>query len=374
MNVLHVVGGREDIGGILSVLRNLHALGPGSGLRHQVLVHQNYVETRAPALDYVRSRHLLDESPRHLRLLRAALPALRELRALVRGERIDVLHAHTRGALPVAVGVDLLWRRRLLFTSHTYGRRKTAYRWAARRKRLRFSVLTPNMARHYGIPLGPTGAAVVSECCGDRFFAQPLVERPPLEAQRPIRLVGLGNIVGWKNWHLVLLALAQLPAQVRERFTFDHWGPVPDSADCRRLRNELAELAHRAAPARCEFHGLSLNVEEPLRQADWFVIPSTNEPCSVALIEALALGLPAIASASGGNVDILAPGRTGLLFKPDDAADFSAHLIRLARGEAAAVEPAAVRASVRHRCAAQVAAQYAHLYQEVRFPAEAAVG
>ena len=46
-------------------------------------------------------------------------------------------------------------------------------------------------------------------------------------------------------------------------------------------------------------------VADVVAAADWFVLPSTHEPCSVALIEALALGVPVIASASGGNVDIV---------------------------------------------------------------------
>jgi phosphatidylinositol alpha 1,6-mannosyltransferase len=88
----------------------------------------------------------------------------------------------------------------------------------------------------------------------------------------------------------------------------------------------------------------------------------------VALIEALALGLPAIASASGGNVDILTPDRTGVLFAPEDAGDLARQLERLLRGAVRPVAPERIRDSVRERRAAAVAARYHALYEQVRWP------
>ncbi|RME90074.1 MAG: glycosyltransferase [Verrucomicrobia bacterium] len=366
MKVLHLLGAPEDTGGILTVLRNLSALGPVTGQEHVVWVHRRFRETRRPPLTLHRGRFLLDESPRHLELLARAVPAWFELARAVRRLRPDALHAHSRGALPVAMLWAGLARRPILFSSHAYARRTGLYQRAARLRHLRFSVLTPNMARHYGLTPGRDGVAVVSECCADAFFEKPLAGPPRAAGEGPVRLVGLGNIVRWKNWHLLLQAIALLPPEQRARLVFDHWGPVPDDAACRRHREELQHLAERAAPARVAFRGLTLNVEQPLREADWFVLPSTNEPCSVALIESLALGRPAIVSASGGNVDIVEDGRTGLHFQPDDAADLSRALRRLLAGEVRPLPPEAIRESVRPRSASAVAAQYGALYEEVR--------
>ena len=55
MRILHLVGQREDAGGILAVIRSLHQAGSAVGTRHTVWVHREYVETRAPALDYRRT-------------------------------------------------------------------------------------------------------------------------------------------------------------------------------------------------------------------------------------------------------------------------------------------------------------------------------
>jgi phosphatidylinositol alpha 1,6-mannosyltransferase len=84
----------------------------------------------------------------------------------------------------------------------------------------------------------------------------------------------------------------------------------------------------------------------------------------VALIEALALGVPALVSASGGNVDIVRDGVTGLLFEPDSIPALAARLGQIARGECRITSPEAVRESVHHRSASAVAAAYEAVYLE----------
>ncbi|MHB1307407.1 MAG: glycosyltransferase family 4 protein [Limisphaerales bacterium] len=363
MKVLHLVGAVEDNGGILSVIRSLHCANDGD--EHSVWVNARYQELRRPALVYRRTRHLVGESHSHLRLLVSSLRSLPELRALIRAEPFDVLHGHTRGAFAVSAAVAVLWRRPVLFTNHTYGTRQNMYRWGSSLRHLYVSVLTPNMARHYGLTIDGKKVCMVSECCADRFFELPLVERQP-PAVRPIRLVGLGNIVRWKNWHLILESLGALPPEVRSRFEFHHWGPLPQDSDCAQYHRELGAVIERCRLADiCHFHGLSLNVETPLADADFFILPSTNEPCSVALIEALALGVPAIVSASGGNVDIVQPEHTGLLFRPDDVGSLTEALHRIARREIHPASPADIRNSVRHRTANRVAAEYRTHYLRV---------
>jgi glycosyltransferase involved in cell wall biosynthesis len=366
MRVLHLLGAAEDTGGILSVIRGLHLAAAGARGEHVVWVNRAYQETRQPALAYRRSRHLLDESPNHFNLLWRALRSLGELKQLLRCEPFEVLHGHSRGALPLAVVVSALWRRPVLFTNHAYAHSHLGlYRWAACRRLMHTSVLTPNMARHYGFSLAAPRFSVISECCADRFFAAPLAGRSG-PGKAPLRLVGLGNLVGWKNWHLLLEALGELTEAERARLEFHHWGPTPQDAASLAYAQRLQEhVRGRHLGKVVFFHGLSLRVEEPLQQADWFVLPSTNEPCSVALIEALALGVPALASASGGNGDIIQAGVTGLLFTPGSADDLRDQLRFILAGKAQPASPERTRESVRHRSASSVAAQYSRVYERL---------
>lgn len=66
------------------------------------------------------------------------------------------------------------------------------------------------------------------------------------------------------------------------------------------------------------FAGQVRNVDEYLRTADIFVLPTTSEGMPLALLEAMAVGLPVIGSGVGGVVDVIKHGENGLLFEPHD--------------------------------------------------------
>jgi glycosyltransferase involved in cell wall biosynthesis len=61
-----------------------------------------------------------------------------------------------------------------------------------------------------------------------------------------------------------------------------------------------------------------------IRAADLFVLPSAAEGLSNALLEGLASGLPAVATAVGGNPDLIESDDNGLLVPVDDAPALSA--------------------------------------------------
>ncbi|MFM7101233.1 MAG: hypothetical protein ACKO3N_08680, partial [Verrucomicrobiota bacterium] len=129
--VLHLLGNREDHGGILSVVRSLQeATRPD--LTHAVWVHREFVARRAPALDLRPSRWARDESASHLRLLADNLLALPGLLRLLRTESFDLVHGHTRGAFPPCLFLHRFTAHPVLFTNHTYARRLGLYRQAAR--------------------------------------------------------------------------------------------------------------------------------------------------------------------------------------------------------------------------------------------------
>lgn len=61
------------------------------------------------------------------------------------------------------------------------------------------------------------------------------------------------------------------------------------------------------------FTGYTQRVGDHLRACDAFVFPSENEALGLALLEAMACGLPSIASATGGILDIVSDRRNGRL-------------------------------------------------------------
>jgi glycosyltransferase involved in cell wall biosynthesis len=71
-----------------------------------------------------------------------------------------------------------------------------------------------------------------------------------------------------------------------------------------------------------------------LQSADVFVLPSRFESMSYTLLEAMACGLPSIATDVGGNRDLVADGITGLLIPPKDAKALGDAMRRLAKSGA----------------------------------------
>jgi D-inositol-3-phosphate glycosyltransferase len=93
-------------------------------------------------------------------------------------------------------------------------------------------------------------------------------------------------------------------------------------------------LRRRAAQAdllgRVVFTGRIDDVEHALQAADVFVFPSVFEALGLSLVEAAACGLPAVGARTGGIPDVIAEGRSGLLFPPGDVASLEAALGALA--------------------------------------------
>ena len=356
--VLHLVGASEDNGGILSSIRGVASHAATEGWEHVLWMRRGFQQVRSPRLEVRESPHALGESGSHLRLMVSAARAWPGLRRLVREGSFDVVHGHSRGALLLSA-----WMSRTghatIFSNHAYARRTGMYRRAASNRRLLTLLLTPNHARHYGIMPEPGRVEILPECGAERFFEAPLpVARE--SSGGAFRLVGVGNLVGWKRWDLLVEACAALPAALRQRLRVTIWGPTPSEPAARRHAADLERAVEACGlTGIVRFAGPTGDILGALRDADLFVLPSTNEPCSVALIEALAAGVPALVSASGGNVDLVRDGETGRLFDPGSAKDLASKLEEWMTGRVKLVSPERIRQSV-ERCRASVVARQLH--------------
>ncbi len=82
-------------------------------------------------------------------------------------------------------------------------------------------------------------------------------------------------------------------------------------------------VADHSLQERVIFHGESTDAARLLRAADAYVQPSHYESFSNALIEAMAAGLPLVASRVGGMLDCIVDRENGLLASPGDALDLA---------------------------------------------------
>lgn len=98
------------------------------------------------------------------------------------------------------------------------------------------------------------------------------------------------------------------------------------------LRESLADrCAELGIENQISFLGPTNNVTEFLSALDIYVQPSRSEGLSNAIMEAMAAGIPVVATDVGGNRDLIRDKETGLLVTPEDYEDLAAGLERLIR-------------------------------------------
>ncbi len=85
-----------------------------------------------------------------------------------------------------------------------------------------------------------------------------------------------------------------------------------------RLRSQLEEQAAKTATDSIHFLGYRNEIPELLRAMDVFVFPSVAEGLPLALLEAMAAGVPCIGTTAGGIPEIITNNKTGFLVLPKD--------------------------------------------------------
>lgn len=249
--------------------------------------------------------------------------------ALLRSGRFQLVHAHAQKAGVLARTAGLIAGVPSLYTPHSF-----VYRTQLARPRpgarVRF-VVTRAVERG----LGRRSAAIVavanserraaiedSICPTDRVHtilngvecdtaAAPDEELMAFRAEGP--LLGLvATLRVQKGLPTLLDALELLHAEGRSpRVAIVGNGPLSDEVAGRLRASPIGENTLLVP-----FHG---PVEPYLAALDAFVLPSYWEGLPIAVLEAMAMGLPVVASAVGGTPEAVTEGETGYLVPPNDA-------------------------------------------------------
>jgi len=142
--------------------------------------------------------------------------------------------------------------------------------------------------------------------------------RPEYAHPESIVFGSVGRMAEVKDYPLLTRAFIQLMRQQPERAERARLvivGDGPARAVCLDLL-QGAGLAHLAW-----LPGARDDIADIMRGLDVFVLPSKNEGISNTILEALASGLPVIATAVGGNLELVEDGVNGLLVTPGDVAE-----------------------------------------------------
>lgn len=201
----------------------------------------------------------------------------------------------------------------------------------------------PRQGVHFvpnGVPLPPPGdAAQKAEARATLVAANPMLQlgpTPPLAVYtgRLDQAKGLDTLLAaWK------LVIARLP---KARLWLAGEGPYH--------RELQSQIEAQALSGRVVLAGVFDTVDELLAAADLFVLPSREEGMSLALLEALAAGVPVVASDIPGNRQLITHNQQGLLVPLDDPPALAATLVQVLTDPAsAATRAAAGRALVHER-------------------------
>jgi glycosyltransferase involved in cell wall biosynthesis len=144
--------------------------------------------------------------------------------------------------------------------------------------------------------------------------------RPPLGRAGPFRWIAVGRLEPQKDYPTLLRALA-LVSDASLAIAGQGAG-----------RTELETLTNQLGVAdRVEFLGVRQDIPELLSRYDGFVLSSAWEGFGIGLVEAMAAGLPVIATRSGGPQEIIGDdGDAGLLVPTADPRALAAAMISVA--------------------------------------------
>ena len=248
---------------------------------------------------------------------------LREVRAALERVRPHVVHANTLLALPEAA-VARSCGLPVVLQSHelpTVGAKTTAtIRYAAGIADVLVGV-SEAVSQHLRRHAGRTPVLTVRNGVPVAEGARSLV------ADAPFTVGSIATVSRTKGTD-VLFRAARIALEERPDMRFEHVG----SADLHRddgLDEELAELAAEIAPKGALTMLGYRPAAEVLPRWDAYVCSSRSEAFPLATLEAMALGVPVVATTVGGIPEQIDHLDTGVLVRPEDPEAIAAWLVRL---------------------------------------------
>ena len=249
-----------------------------------------------------------------------------QLRKLMKKEKVDILHAQTFTNALAGIGCTLLSKTHLVFTFHGL-----------------FSSLITSFKRHL-ILWNADAVTFVSEYVKDWYFARSICDKRRchvvynginfekfvndysvpdfLQVTNPketIRLAMVGNFMSGRSQMVVCKGLKLL----KERNVgFDFYFVGKKTKESPRLYNECVSFCDKNNLSECvHFVGGRGDVPAILNHVDGFVYSTVRDTFGIAVIEAMAVGLPVVVNDWPVMKEISANGGSVVFFESDNEMD-----------------------------------------------------
>lgn len=142
-----------------------------------------------------------------------------------------------------------------------------------------------------------------------------------------IVFTAVGRLASVKNYPMLIRAFAVAQEQTETKLKLWFVGDGPERKDLERLTTQLGIIDS------VTFMGFKDNIKEILLDSDVFMLTSHYEGVSIALLEAMATGLPVIATSVGGNVEVVVDKQSGILIPDNDIKNCVAAMVKMANDE-----------------------------------------
>lgn len=140
-----------------------------------------------------------------------------------------------------------------------------------------------------------------------------------LTTQRGLRLIMVGNFNTVRSQNIIVRSVATLRQRGIENFDFYFIGMR--TLGLEHLYDDCVEFCRKAHLTNVHFLGARNDVPSFLKSADGFVYSSVCDTFGIAVVEAMAAGLPVIVNDWAVMKEITKDGQWAMLFKTEDAED-----------------------------------------------------
>jgi len=257
---------------------------------------------------------------------------LLELARRVNETPIALIHAHGIKAQMFSALLAPLVRARIVWHVHDFLRHRRLWGvFGALRRIIPDAVVVPSgaVAREFS---DQSNVVVIPNGVDVREFSPAASRR----GDGRLRVGMIGALAPWKGQRVFLQAAERVSRAMPEVEFLIVGDEIYDTTGHRGFRQELErEVAARGLSSRVRFTGFRADVAAILRELDVLVHCAVEpEPFGRVLVEAMACGLPVVASRGGATEEIVREGETGVLIPPGDAAHLAAVLLTLLRDPA----------------------------------------
>lgn len=281
---------------------------------------------------------------------------VKQLRTLVQQNRYDVIHTHLWPACNIVARATRRMEPRHVWHIHDVPHWLAGGSIAGYARRVQMRSM---MRRCQPLLIACSRSASRATASGLRLQEEEIVTirngvdvekfspatTQPLTGRGPVRMIMTAAFRPLKGHSCLVAALEQLRATGMS-FHVTFAGDT-DSETGRSIRDMILRCGLSDA---VEFAGHVDDVAAALRASDIFVLPSESEALGLSIVEAMACGLPVVATNVGGIPEVVVDGKTGFLVPPRDPIALASKLATLVESEELRMRMGALAAEKARSC------------------------